>query len=121
VNIPGKIGTFIQDMIGFTRKRRRQMAYGDHVEEQFQRTLRAEAEQEAAEKELAIDVRRNRTQTDPAHDFFNIVLTGTHGEWRETVGSEADLNLMLKGIKAGVSMMGGHATVSDIPTEPFMI
>ena len=97
------------------------MAYDDHVEEHYQRTEQARAEQEAAEKELAVDVKRNRTQTDPAHDFFNVVITGTRGEWRETVGSEADLNILLTGVKAGATMMGGHVTVSDIPTEPFMI
>lgn len=97
------------------------MAYDDHVEEHHQRTERERAKHEDADKKLAVDVKRNRTQTDPAHDFFNVVITGTRGEWRETVGSEADLTLLLTGIKAGASMMGGHVTVSDIPTEPFMI
>lgn len=97
------------------------MAYDDHVEEHYQRTERDRAEKEAADKELTVEVKRNRAQTDPAHDYFNVVITGTRGEWRETVGSEADLNLLLQGIKAGASMMGGHVTVSDIPTEPFMI
>lgn len=97
------------------------MAYDDHVEEHYQSTGRARAKKEAADKELTVEVKRNRTQTDPAHDFFNLVIMGTRGEWRETVGSEADLNTLLAGIKVGASMMGGHVTVSDIPTEPFMI
>lgn len=97
------------------------MADDDHVEEHFQHEQRARAQHEAASKELAVDVKRNRTQTEPAHDFFNIVITGTRGEWSETADSEADLNLLLLGIKAGAEIMGGHVTVSDIPAEPFMI
>ncbi|MES2931196.1 MAG: hypothetical protein V4682_00675 [Patescibacteria group bacterium] len=97
------------------------MAYDDHVEEHHQREQRSRAQQEAADKELAVDVRRNRKQTEPVHDFFNIVITGTRGAWTQSVDSEAELNRLLMGIKAGAEMMGGHVTMSDIPTEPFMI
>jgi hypothetical protein len=97
------------------------MAYDDHVEEHHQREQRARALQEAADKQLTVDVRRNRTQTEPAHDFFNITVKSTRSEWLETAGSEADLNLLLLGLKTGAEMMGGNVTVSDIPTEPFMI
>lgn len=96
-------------------------AYDDQMEADFRRQGREQREAEAAAKELKVEVKRNRSDTDPPHDFFNVVISGVTGEWRETVGSEADLEILLRGVKAGASMMGGHVSIGDIPTEPFMI
>ncbi|MEK7602073.1 MAG: hypothetical protein AAB472_01115 [Patescibacteria group bacterium] len=100
------------------------MAYDDHLEAEFQSNDRRKREaREAAEaaKKIKVKIVRVRAMIDPQHDLFNVEIVSTTGEWRETVGSEADLRLLLKGIEAGAAMVGGHATIGDIPTEPLLL
>ena len=95
------------------------MADGNHLTEQEQIAERERAKRKATAKELKIDVKRIRANTHPPHEFFNVVIKGIRGEWSETVGSEADLNTLLQGIRAGVGMMGGHMSVNDLHTQTF--
>ena len=64
---------------------------------------------------------RIRINTDPQIDVFEITLTrqADKGEWRETFGSEREVEIFLRGVTAGCVQSDWHTLEEmELPREP---
>ena len=89
------------------------MAYDDHVEGVHQ----AQMDPEERARTFKATINRIRATVEPPHDLFCVEMTHEQGLWRETLGSEADLEIFLKGLVAGAGMMDGRIEFGEIPQE----
>src|SRR3989344_1449772 len=66
-----------------------------------------------------VEVTVNRTSLDlvPKFDIYSVMAQTERGEWPETVGSKADLDHLLLGIKIGVSLMNGQLNLVELSSE----
>lgn len=71
--------------------------------------------------DITVAIKRIRILTDPEHDMFTVIITKANGEWRHTAGSENDLDLFLKGARAGLAMENIYLPTVKVPKEPSVI
>jgi len=62
-----------------------------------------------------INVTRHRVELDPPIEVFNVELTKKGGCWMETWGSKDQLQAFLKGIEAGLGIVGFIIFWPEIP------
>lgn len=73
----------------------------------------------APNQQVKLKIRRIRIHTDPHHDIFEVTLSTDTGEWKETAGSKAELEILLAGVRAGAGILGGYLGTQDvIPGAP---
>lgn len=65
-------------------------------------------------EEVKIEIKAAKVG-DPEITVYSIVLVSKSGIWRETAGSKADLENIIKGIKMGFGMAGIYPNIPEIP------
>ncbi len=66
---------------------------------------------------ITAKVERLQAYLSPVLDVFNLELLNSTGAWGESFGSESDLRLFLKGVRAGAEMAGAMFKEPEIPMK----
>ncbi len=90
------------------------MAYDDHVEETVRRSEEEATARRVGASTLTATIKVVQVDARPPNDNFAVAISCQDREWTETLGSKPDLDLFLKGMLAGATLLGGRLEV-DMP------
>jgi hypothetical protein len=66
-------------------------------------------------KKISAQIERVEVETNPSCDIFTVTLEDEGYSWVETLKSETDLRIYLRGVEAGCGISGVLFSMPDIP------